>query len=138
MTPLKASIHPWPPFFQQWKVASPRLNSPVQKNQLAGVMAPFSSAASSTTILKIDPGENCPLTALLISGALELVVNARHCSVLSPLLKSLGSKPGVEVSARTSPLWMSMTTTAPPSPLNRRLANFCSSRSMVNATSAPA
>ncbi len=77
---------------------------PEQKNVLSGVIIPLSRAAIATIILNVEPGAYWPLIALLISGDLGLYTSLFHSLMLSPLLKALGSKLGVETIANISPL----------------------------------
>jgi hypothetical protein len=118
--PALRSNRPWPCFFQQWNLASPRLTEPEQYTLLFGVMTPFSSAARATTILKVEPGAYWPAIALLMSGDFGLADSPCHSSGVSPRLKALGSKPGTETMARTSPVWTSRTTTEALSSPSRR------------------
>ena len=74
---------------------------------------PLSSAASATTILKVEPGGYWPASALLVSGAFSLASSPRQFSPLMPLVNRLGSKLGVETIDSTSPFVTSITTEAP-------------------------
>src|SRR3546814_10390513 len=67
-------------------------------------LTPSSSPARATVILKVEPGAYSPPIALLSIGRSGSATRAFHACAESPPTKALGSKLGVEASARMSPL----------------------------------
>ena len=79
-----------------------------------------------------------PANARLSSGTSMLSRSAPYSARVRPRPKGLGSKPGVDTSAMTSPLFGSMATTAPRRPMSPCSATSCVGRSMVVMRSRPA
>ncbi len=92
---------------------------------------PFLSAAKATIILKVDPGAYWPAIALLFRGARGLDTKAFHSELDNPRLKAFGSKPGVDASARISPVCTSITTAEAACLASLLETNFCKSISIV-------
>ena len=106
---------PCPPCFQSRKGRSTpgRLHTPGSAMVNSGVRLPADSAASAMNGLIVEPGGYCPRSARLLSGLSgELLSWSQLCGSI-PSTNRLGSKPGLETSASTSPVFGSMATSAP-------------------------
>src|SRR5580704_10401773 len=77
------------------------------------VSKPFSSAASATMVLKVDPAWYDSWVARLIWGRSFGSVSRWLSAAEIFGMKQLGSYVGTEASASTSPEWTSITTAAP-------------------------
>ena len=73
----------------------------------------FSSAASAMNGLMVDPGAYWPRSARLLSGLSGELLSASQFTGSMPSTKRLGSKPGLETSARISPVFGSIAMSAP-------------------------
>jgi hypothetical protein len=86
----------------------------------------------------VEPDGYCPRNARLSSGTSMLSRSAPYSARVSPRVNGLGSKPGVDTSATTSPLLGSIATTAPRRPMRPCSATSCVGRSIAVITSLPA
>ena len=90
----------------------------------SGERLPYSSAASAMKGLMVEPGGYWPRSARLLSGLSgELLSASQFCGSM-PSTKRFGSKPGLETSASTSPVFGSIATSAPRVVLERLLGDL--------------